>query len=86
MGKWEKLRQKILLSGADADIRFDDICHLLRRHGFRERIRGSHHIFTMPGVDEILNLQPKGGGAKAYQVAQVRDLILKHRLGDRSDD
>jgi len=27
------------------------------RIGFVERVRGSHHIFTCDGVDEILNLQ-----------------------------
>ncbi|MDP2958770.1 MAG: hypothetical protein Q8N53_20265 [Longimicrobiales bacterium] len=32
------------------------------------------------GVDEILNLQPRGGMAKPYQVKQVRHVILKYRL------
>ncbi|MGO9017984.1 MAG: type II toxin-antitoxin system HicA family toxin [Syntrophobacteraceae bacterium] len=55
---------------------------LLRNLGFQERIRGSHHIFTKEGVEEILNLQPKEGGrAKPYQVKQVRQVILKYRLG-----
>lgn len=31
----------------------------LGRLGFDERIRGDYHIFTMRGVEEILNLQPK---------------------------
>lgn len=30
---------------------------------------------------EIVNLQPKGSKAKPYQVKQVRNLILKYRLG-----
>jgi len=34
----------------------------------------------MDGVEEILNLQPKRGKAKPYQVKQVRDLILRYRL------
>ena len=46
-----------------------------------ERIRGSHHIFTKVGVEEILNLQPKQGKAKAYQVKQVREMLLKYQLG-----
>lgn len=53
---------------------------LLRELGFDERIRGSHHIFTREGVEEILNLQPKGSKAKPYQVKQVRRVILKYRL------
>jgi len=50
-----------------------------------ERIRGSHHIFTKEGVEEILNLQPKGRQAKPYQVKQVRGVILKYRLGGTPD-
>jgi hypothetical protein len=53
--------------------------------GFNERIRGSHHIFTKDGIDEILNLQPKGSKAKSYQVKQVRNIILNYRLGGRKD-
>ena len=54
---------------------------LLYNFGFEERIRGSHHIFTKEGVEEILNLQSKGSKAKPYQVKQVRDLIIKYRIG-----
>lgn len=53
---------------------------LLRDLGFDERIRGSHHIFMKEGVEEILNLQPKGSKAKPYQVKQVRRVILKYQL------
>ncbi|WP_445243458.1 MULTISPECIES: type II toxin-antitoxin system HicA family toxin [unclassified Microcoleus] len=60
-------------------------CQLLRRLGFEERIRGSHHIFAKDGVEEILNLQPKGSQAKAYQVKQIREVILKHQLGGEND-
>jgi predicted RNA binding protein YcfA (HicA-like mRNA interferase family) len=47
---------------------FADLTALLLRLGFVERIRGSHHIFWKDGAEEILNLQPKGGKAKPYQV------------------
>ena len=86
MGKWSKLRQKILLGNSDASIAFDDLCHLLRRLGFDERISGSHHIFSQPGVEEIINIQPKGRMAKTYQVGQVRDLMLKYRLGEEAHE
>ncbi len=49
--------------------------------GFDERIRGGHHVFTREAVVEIINLQPRGSLAKPYQVKQVRQLILKYRLG-----
>jgi predicted RNA binding protein YcfA (HicA-like mRNA interferase family) len=86
MGKWNKLREKILLGESDANIDFDDICHLLRRVGFAERIRGSHHIFSRIGVEEIVNIQPRDRAAKTYQVAQIRGIILKYRLGEESNE
>jgi hypothetical protein len=48
--------------------------------GFEERTRGDHHIFTKDGVEEILNLQPRGAQAKPYQVRQVRDVIVRYKL------
>ena len=80
MGKYEKLQQKILSGKSDVNIPFYDLCTLLISLGFTERIRGAHHIFTKKDVKEIINLQPKGSKAKAYQVNQVRNLILKYRL------
>lgn len=49
------------------------------------RIKGSHHIFRMDGVEEKINLQKDGSKAKPYQVKQVRNIILKYRLGDDPD-
>lgn len=37
-----------------------------------------HHIFTRGDIAEIINLQPKGNEAKAYQVKQIRNIIVKH--------
>lgn len=68
MSKVGKVREKVLAGNADANIDFDDLCWLLQKYGFDERIKGSHHIFTKSGIDEILNLQPKGSKAKPYQV------------------
>ena len=59
---------------------------LLRRLGFDERIRGGHHIFAREGLEEIINLQPRGGMAKPYQVKQVRDLTTRYQLGVDADD
>ena len=60
---------------ADKDILFSELCACLNHLGFEERIRGDHHIFTKEGIEEILNLQPKGAQAKPYQVKQGRNLI-----------
>jgi len=75
---------RLLSDSADQALRFDELCALLRRLGFSERHRGgSHHIFIRDGVVEILNLHPRGGGeAKAYQVKQVRDIILSYHLAE----
>jgi hypothetical protein len=78
----DKLLDRILSGASDANIRFDELCGLLRSLGFAERHKGSsHHIFTYEGVIEILNLQPlRDGHAKPYQVKQVRNLLLKYRI------
>ena len=86
MSQRDKLLIKILLGASDTNIPFDSLCQLLRSLGFEERIRGSHHIFSKEGIEEILNIQPKQGKAKVYQVKQVRDLILKYKLGDKDVD
>jgi hypothetical protein len=86
MGKHQKTWEKILDGTADQNIPFRDLCSLLKFLGFKERIKGDHHIFTGEGVAEILNLQPKGSKAKAYQVKQVREVILDYRLGEVFDE
>ena len=75
-----KVLGRILQGTSDANIAFAELCQLLRSFGFDLRIKGSHHIFTMDGVEEILNLQPKGSKAKVYQVRQVRKVILQYHL------
>jgi hypothetical protein len=82
----EKLLARILRGTADANIPFESLRQLLKSLGFAERIKGSHHIFSQEGVDEILNLQPKRGKAKPYQIKQVRGVIVKYRLGGEEHD
>ena len=82
MSQQDKLLIKILRGTSDANISFVQLCQLLIALGFEERIRGSHYIFAKEGIEEILNLQPKQGKAKAYQVKQVRTVILKYKLGE----
>jgi predicted RNA binding protein YcfA (HicA-like mRNA interferase family) len=83
MGKYEKLILQILSGTSDANVRFDDLCNLLRKLGFDMRVRGSHHIFRKEGIVEKINLQREGNKAKPYQVKQVRKIILKYKLGGR---
>lgn len=84
MGHYESLVSLILQGASDANISFEELCHLLKRLGFEERIRGSHHIFRKSGIVERLNLQRDGHKAKPYQVRQVRAIILKYKIGRES--
>jgi hypothetical protein len=56
-----------------------------KRFGFDKRVSGSHHIFRKEGVLEKINLQKEGNKAKPYQVRQVRNIILKYKLGVKSN-
>lgn len=81
MAKHRELLDRILRGTSDANIDFQDVCGLLLRLGFEERIRGSHHVFRRPDVEERINLQSDGKHAKVYQVRQVRAVLLRYRLG-----
>lgn len=82
MGKTQSVLHAVLGGTAAANVAFKDLCNLLSRLGFAERVRGDHFIFTRPDIEEILNLQPIGSKAKSYQVRQVRGVILKYKLGE----
>jgi predicted RNA binding protein YcfA (HicA-like mRNA interferase family) len=85
MSQFQKFIASVLSGVSDATVDFEEFCAMLRRMGFHERIRGSHHIFTKDGVEEIINIQPKGRAAKPYQVKQIRTLIVKYRLGNTDE-
>ena len=85
MGKYDKLLSNILSGRNDQSIRFIELTHLLLALGFNKRFNGDHQIFYRNDIEEILNLQPNGSQAKAYQVKQVRNIILKYRLEVSND-
>ena len=77
--KPRKTLEKILFGSKN--IRFDDLTALVRAFGFRlSRISGSHHIFTHPGIPELVNLQDVRGQAKPYQVRQFMKLVERYNL------
>lgn len=80
MPRPEKTYERVLFGQADANIGFEDLRRLLLDLGLSARTKGSHHIFTKAGINEIINIQSKGNKAKAYQVRQVRNIILKYSL------
>ncbi|MBM3327240.1 MAG: type II toxin-antitoxin system HicA family toxin [Calditrichaeota bacterium] len=85
MGKYQKLIEIINDAESDANIDFDDLCNLLKKLGFDERIRGSHHIFRKTGIEDKINLQRDQSKAKAYQVRQVRKTIHYYQLKLKDD-
>lgn len=86
MSQRDKILLRILTGNSDVNIPFDQLCQLLVNLGFNKRIQGSHHIFSMGGIEEILNIQPKQGKAKAYQVKQIRNVIVKYHLGVQDEN
>jgi len=51
--KSEKTIQKILSGTSDNNLIFDEVVSLLKALKFEYRIKGSHHIFFMEGIEEI---------------------------------
>ena len=82
MGKYTKLLTLVLSGASDKNIAFEELCRLLLKLSFEQRVKGDHFIFSRDGIDEIINLQPIGKMAKTYQVKQVRHIILKYKLGN----
>jgi hypothetical protein len=77
MSKHEKLLIRLLTGNSDQNIEFKDLVSLLTKFGFELRIRGSHHIFFKEGIIEIINVQPIGSKAKAYQIKQSANYYSK---------
>jgi hypothetical protein len=82
----KKTLEKVLRGTSDANVQFSDLRTLLTALGFEERIKGSHHIFTLESREAALNLQPDGSKAKAYRMRQVRRIIIEHRLASDEDE
>ena len=85
MTQIQKLIAKILSGTNDKNIRFSELCNVLIKMGFQQRIKGDHHIFYKEGIEEIINIQPKKKMAKPYQVKQIRKLVLDYKLGETDE-
>lgn len=78
MRKW-KLLKKVL--ARPENTRFAELITVVEAFGFRlSRVRGSHHIYTHPRVNELLNLQNRNGKAKPYQIRQFLNLVEEYDL------
>jgi len=76
----DKILIEVMSGIKDKNIRFAELQKLMECLGFECRIKGDHFIYYKNGIDEIINIQPEGNKAKAYQVKQIRNIILKYRL------
>ena len=78
--------QRVLRDKPAADIRFGDLRTILSHRGFIDQPVADddgvvrHHRFWRNGVAEILNLQPRNGMVKPYQIKQVRDILTRYGL------
>lgn len=71
-----------LSRGALGNVRFSDARRLVEACGFELiRVSGSHHVFSHPGIPELVNLQEVRGEAKAYQLRQFLQLVEQYNLG-----
>lgn len=81
----EKILQEIKSGFRDKNIKFTDLQKILILLGFQCRIVGDHFIYYKDNISEIINIQPDGNKAKAYQVKQIRNIILHYKLEVRDE-
>jgi len=74
--------QRLLSGKQDQNFSFDDLRAIRSALQFKCHVKGDHFIYVRAGIEEIINIQPKGSQSKPYQVKQVRELVLKYQLGD----
>jgi predicted RNA binding protein YcfA (HicA-like mRNA interferase family) len=75
-----KLLKRLALGNLQ-NVSFADFVQLVQGFGFSLlRVRGSHHIFDRPDVDELVNIQEVQGQAKPYQIRQFLRLVERYNI------
>lgn len=80
MSNAAKFERRLLSGDADKSLRFDAMRRHLLALGFEERVHGSHHVFKGLGLVRPLTIQRDGALCKAYQVRQVRNVLVECNL------
>lgn len=80
MDKLKKIQADILQGHKDSNVRFSDLQKILVAMGGKERVKGDHFIYSFAEIEAIINVQPDGKMAKAYQIRQIRKFILENNL------
>ena len=75
----DKIYADVISGKHDKNIKFSDLQKLLKALDFKCTIKGDHFIYRRDDTP-IINIQPDGNKAKAYQVKQVRNLIIDKKL------
>jgi len=77
----KKVYESVKSGRSDNNIKYTDFQNLIIDLDFVfERQRGSHAVYYHEGINEFVNIQPDGNKAKAYQVRQLRGIIISHGL------
>ena len=70
-----------LLHGHHLNVKFNDFINLVEGFGFELfHQKGSHRAYFHPEIEDGLNLQPRRGEAKDYQIKQFLILIERYKL------
>ncbi len=83
MSRYKKIREDILSGKSDNNISEEDMKFFLSKIGaIHRRTTGSHFQYCIDDIPELINIQPKNGKIKSYQVKQVRNIVSKYKLGE----
>ena len=76
-----KVYDAVIGGKSDNNINYTDFINLLIDLWFTfRRQRGSHKMYCHNAINAFMNIQKDGSKAKAYQVEQLRSIIIKHNL------
>ena len=53
---------------------------LEKMYQFDYRVRGDHFIYFYKEIKDIINIQPDKNMAKPYQIKQIRNYLLEHKI------
>lgn len=83
MSRYAKVRANILSGKSDKNIPEEDMKFFLSKIGAEHRrTTGSHFQYSIDDIPELINIQPKNGKIKPYQVKEVRNIVNKYKLGE----
>ena len=86
MSQYEKIRSDVLSGNCDKNISETDMKFFLNKIGAtHKRTTRSHMQYTIDNIPELINIQPKNGKIKPYQVKQIRNIVNKYRLGEKGE-